>query len=162
VPIRCLNRRDFPLKAGQSQNDAPSENPWFLQDVSGLNGTLGSAAHAEGRGFESLQPLPLATAFSGRVMGRGHARRSRSPTSRVAKSTRPPPTPRAAKRRALRPAGNNGPSAAHAAKWPRASASVVPCSAIRAAQRSKVSALRRAWSASEATTASSEPRLGPL
>jgi hypothetical protein len=52
--------RDFPVKGGESRNDHPTrepKNPLVRREIPRQMGTSRPACHADGRGFESLQPL---------------------------------------------------------------------------------------------------------
>jgi len=57
VPLRCLKARELPGNAGESQNDTHTREPMGLQEYPRRTGNVRAACHAEGRGFESLQPL---------------------------------------------------------------------------------------------------------
>jgi hypothetical protein len=72
VPLGCPNRRGFSVKAGESRARRSPENPLPCSEIAGRAGNLGTACHAEGRGFESLQPLRKRPVFAGLfVAGRG-------------------------------------------------------------------------------------------
>jgi hypothetical protein len=69
VPIGCPNPRDFAGKAGESRPRLGPENPRVCRRYPQKVGTTRPACHAEGRGFESLQPLPRRPAFAGLFVG---------------------------------------------------------------------------------------------
>jgi hypothetical protein len=55
--IRSTNPRDLAMNAGQSRPAPNGRKPSICRDVSGKPRAARSACHAEGRGFEPLQPL---------------------------------------------------------------------------------------------------------
>jgi hypothetical protein len=57
VPVGCLNLRGFPVKAVESRPMLRPENPCVCRGYPQRAGSMRPACHAEGRGFESLQPL---------------------------------------------------------------------------------------------------------
>jgi hypothetical protein len=69
VPIRCPNPRGFPVKAGEPSSHLLARTPPVSSDFVYGIGAARSACHAEGRGFESHQPLPRRPAFAGLFRG---------------------------------------------------------------------------------------------
>ena len=65
VPIGCPNSRELAVKAGKSKDDPRTENVLVCRGIAARAGTTRSACHAEGRGFESLQPLSKRRVFAG-------------------------------------------------------------------------------------------------
>jgi hypothetical protein len=57
VPLWCLKPRELPVKAGESHDGTSHENQRICRGYPRLAGKRRSVCHAEGRGFESLQPL---------------------------------------------------------------------------------------------------------
>jgi hypothetical protein len=65
VPIGCLKPRGFSWNAVESHDATSHQNPRMCREYPRLAGNARSACHAEGRGFESLQPLSRRPAFAG-------------------------------------------------------------------------------------------------
>jgi hypothetical protein len=67
APVRFQsgNSRDFAVNAGHGGTRSRGRSGRILQGYSALHRVPRSACHAEGRGFESLQPLPRRPAFAG-------------------------------------------------------------------------------------------------
>ena len=77
VPIGYPNPRDFAVKAGNRRTTPTHENPRVCRGYPRRTGTIRSACHAEGRGFESHQPLRKRPAFAGLFRGRSRLVRLR-------------------------------------------------------------------------------------
>jgi hypothetical protein len=65
VHIRSTNPRDFAVDSGHSGRAPTGEKPRICREVRVNRKTSRTACQAEGRGFESLQPLSRRPAFAG-------------------------------------------------------------------------------------------------
>jgi hypothetical protein len=77
VPVGCLKPRELPVKAVESPDPAHTREPRVCREYARRTGNTRSACHAEGRGFESLQPLRRRPAFAGLFRGRSRLVRLR-------------------------------------------------------------------------------------
>jgi hypothetical protein len=80
VRFQSGNPRDFAVKARKHRRWPIGRKLVFCRTFLGGSGSPPSACHAEGRGFESLQPLSKRPAFAGRFRGRSRVVRLRHRT----------------------------------------------------------------------------------